>query len=657
MNLIVEGIDFGNTVKFQITYPVELYDDDSIIQLMDSFLQVIESIIQNDRRCVKEIEIISQDQKDFIDLNYNKTAKDFKFDNQCLKQLIERNVAKMPNKIAIACDEENISFEQLNMRSNFMANKLKDLGLQVGDVVGVMKDRNIEAIIIILALIKLGVTYVPLDSGTPIERVKKIFVKSGMKFVITDLVPLQKDILIIDTNAPDFQGLSKQNPKTEINLDQMLYIIFTSGSTGEPKGVAISNKQCINTILDINHKFTLSPKDNILLISSFAFDLSVYDIFGALVSGATLTIASQNKDTNYLKKVVQNNPITVWNSVPAYMELICNVLADQKPILSIRNIILSGDWIPLELPLKIKKIFPNANLFSAGGATEGSIWSIYYPIVKVEPEWKSIPYGMPLANQQMYILNNMGNELPIGVMGNIYIGGVGVAMGYINDIEKTNDSFINHPKLGRIYKTGDLGRLTSQGYMEFCGRKDIQVKVNGNRIELGEIQAILQSFETIQNAIVTVGQNDYQKQLLAYYKSDNEIEKDVLNQFMKQYLPNYMIPSHYIYMSEFPLTSNGKIDKKQLPDPKKIESIKEVKDVKPKNQLEETVLTIWENVLEHQVLSVTDSFFSEGGNSLMATVIIGQIKDQCNVDLSLEEFYENDSIEALGNLIIDKLLF
>ena len=624
---------------------------------MDSFLQVIESIIQNDRRYVKEIEIISQDQKDFIDLNYNKTAKDFKFDNQCLKQLIERNVAKMPNKIAIACDEENISFEQLNMRSNFMANKLKDLGLQVGDVVGVMKDRNIEAIIIILALIKLGVTYVPLDSGTPIERVKKIFVKSGMKFVITDLVPLQKDILIIDTNAPDFQGLSKQNPKTEINLDQMLYIIFTSGSTGEPKGVAISNKQCINTILDINHKFTLSPKDNILLISSFAFDLSVYDIFGALVSGATLTIASQNKDTNYLKKVVQNNPITVWNSVPAYMELICNVLADQKPILSIRNIILSGDWIPLELPLKIKKIFPNANLFSAGGATEGSIWSIYYPIVKVEPEWKSIPYGMPLANQQMYILNNMGNELPIGVMGNIYIGGVGVAMGYINDIEKTNDSFINHPKLGRIYKTGDLGRLTSQGYMEFCGRKDIQVKVNGNRIELGEIQAILQSFETIQNAIVTVGQNDYQKQLLAYYKSDNEIEKDVLNQFMKQYLPNYMIPSHYIYMSEFPLTSNGKIDKKQLPDPKKIESIKEVKDVKPKNQLEETVLTIWENVLEHQVLSVTDSFFSEGGNSLMATVIIGQIKDQCNVDLSLEEFYENDSIEALGNLIIDKLLF
>ncbi|MCB5054264.1 mutanobactin A non-ribosomal peptide synthetase MubC, partial [Streptococcus mutans] len=620
-NLIVEGIDFGNTVKFQITYPVELYDDDSIIQLMDSFLQVIESIIQNDRRYVKEIEIISQDQKDFIDLNYNKTAKDFKFDNQCLKQLIERNVAKMPNKIAIACDEENISFEQLNMRSNFMANKLKDLGLQVGDVVGVMKDRNIEAIIIILALIKLGVTYVPLDSGTPIERVKKIFVKSGMKFVITDLVPLQKDILIIDTNAPDFQGLSKQNPKTEINLDQMLYIIFTSGSTGEPKGVAISNKQCINTILDINHKFTLSPKDNILLISSFAFDLSVYDIFGALVSGATLTIASQNKDTNYLKKVVQNNPITVWNSVPAYMELICNVLADQKPILSIRNIILSGDWIPLELPLKIKKIFPNANLFSAGGATEGSIWSIYYPIVKVEPEWKSIPYGMPLANQQMYILNNMGNELPIGVMGNIYIGGVGVAMGYINDIEKTNDSFINHPKLGRIYKTGDLGRLTSQGYMEFCGRKDFQVKVNGNRIELGEIQAILQSFETIQNAIVTVGQNDYQKQLLAYYKSDNEIEKDVLNQFMKQYLPNYMIPSHYIYMSEFPLTSNGKIDKKQLPDPKKIESIKEVKDVKPKNQLEETVLTIWENVLEHQVLSVTDSFFSEGGNSLMATVI------------------------------------
>ncbi|MCB5135951.1 AMP-binding protein, partial [Streptococcus mutans] len=292
------------------------------------------------------------DQKDFIDLNYNKTAKDFKFDNQCLKQLIERNVAKMPNKIAIACDEENISFEQLNMRSNFMANKLKDLGLQVGDVVGVMKDRNIEAIIIILALIKLGVTYVPLDSGTPIERVKKIFVKSGMKFVITDLVPLQKDILIIDTNAPDFQGLSKQNPKTEINLDQMLYIIFTSGSTGEPKGVAISNKQCINTILDINHKFTLSPKDNILLISSFAFDLSVYDIFGALVSGATLTIASQNKDTNYLKKVVQNNPITVWNSVPAYMELICNVLADQKPILSIRNIILSGDWIPLELPLQ-----------------------------------------------------------------------------------------------------------------------------------------------------------------------------------------------------------------------------------------------------------------------------------------------------------------
>lgn len=657
MNLIVEGIDLGNTVKFQITYPIELYKNDSIIQLMDSFLQVIETIVKDDSKCVSEIDIISQEQKEYIDLNYNRTAKDFKFGNQCLKQLIERKAAEIPNKIAIICDEETLSFEQLNNRANFMAIKLKSLGLKVGDVVGVLKDRNVEALVIIIALIKLGVTYVPLDSETPIERVKKIYVKSGMKFVITDLLPLQKDIQIIDTNNSEFQGLSKQNPKTEVNINQMLYIIFTSGSTGEPKGVAISNRQCINTILDINHKFTLSPKDNILMISSFAFDLSVYDLFGALISGATLTIASKNKDTNYLKEIVQNNQITVWNSVPAYMELMCDVLADQKQILSIRNIILSGDWIPLELPLKIKNIFPNANLFSAGGATEGSIWSIYYPIIKVEPEWKSIPYGMPLANQQMYILNDMGNELPIGVIGNIYIGGLGVAIGYINDIEKTNESFINHPKFGRIYRTGDLGRLTSQGYMEFCGRKDIQVKVNGNRIELGEVQAVLQSFEKIQNAIVTLGQNEYKKQLLAYYKSENEIEKNELNQFMKQYLPSYMIPSHFIFMSEFPLTSNGKIDKKQLPEPKKIESIGEVNDVKPKNQLEENILTIWEDVLEHPVLSVKNSFFSEGGNSLLATVVIGQLKDQCNIDLSLEELYENDSIEAIANLIIDKLLF
>ncbi|SBO17135.1 non-ribosomal peptide synthetase [Carnobacterium divergens] len=655
MNMIFEAIDLGETVQIQATYPIHLYDEKDVSKMMKALLKIVKAVIIDDTQKIYSLEVISEYEKGFLNKGYNYTEYKFKNSDFPMKELIEQSAEVNGTEIAVQCDDEILDFTTLNMRANFLAKKLKEKGIKKGTVVGVKKSRDISAIIDILALIKLGAVYVPLDADTPDERVRKISVKSAMSYLLCEQPLVISDLPIINTGAQEYIGLEKNNEKTAIQPTDELYIIFTSGSTGEPKGVVISNEQCVNTILDVNDRFSVTPDDKLGLISSFAFDLSVYDLFGALVSGARVVLASKAKDSNYLKQLLKNNQITVWNTVPAYMELMCDSLEEDAQILSMRNIILSGDWIPLELPGKIRKKFPRANLYSAGGATEGSIWSIIYPIHETKENWKTIPYGMPLTNQKMYILNESGNELPIGVLGEICIGGKGVAVGYINDIEKTTASFVDHEKFGKIYKTGDLGRMSEEGYIEFCGRKDYQVKINGYRIELEEIQTVLQSHKEIEKSLVIV--NEDNDQLLAYYVSEQPLLEDEIREYAKNELPKYMIPQRFIHIRSFPVTNNGKIDRKALPLPaEKIANEWQSSDVQPRNRIEKLVWNIWQTISDIQPESIFDSFFSIGGNSLSATLVLGEIQSKCTIEITMDEFYENDTIEKLANLIIDKML-
>ena len=298
--------------------------------------------------------------------------------------------------------------------------------------------------------------------------------------------------------------------------ESIAYVIYTSGSTGTPKGVVITHDAVCNTITDINVRFSINSDDKIIGISSFSFDLSVFDIFGALSSGAQLKLAPSAYDMHLIKDIMTKEGVTIWNTVPSIMELLINNLDEGQKYNSLRTVLLSGDWIPLNLLQKIKNTFPNAQVISLGGATEGAIWSIYYPVEEVEKDWNSVPYGYPLDNQTIWIMDDDDNICPPGVRGEICIGGRGVAHGYLNDEERTKKQFFNHEKLGRIYRTGDLGLLSPKGYVIFLGRKDFQVKLYGYRIELGEIESCLCRCENVSEAVATVKEVNGVQKLFAY---------------------------------------------------------------------------------------------------------------------------------------------
>ncbi|MFJ4953903.1 AMP-binding protein, partial [Streptomyces sp. NPDC088760] len=339
-----------------------------------------------------------------------------------------------------------------------------------------------------------------------------------------------------------------------------------SGSTGVPKGVMIDHRGARNTIEDINQRIALTPQDRVLAVSSLSFDLSVWDIFGTLATGAALVLPDPGteRDPQHWSDLADTHTVTVWNSVPALFELYTEHRTQQhQPKTGLRTAMLSGDWIPLTLPERAWKTFPGIHLHSLGGATEASIWSIHHPITHLDPTWTSIPYGTALTNQTMHVLDHQMRTRPPHATGDIYIGGLGTAHGYWKDHDKTTTSFITHPHTGqRLYRTGDLGRYHPDGTIEFLGRQDHQVKINGYRIELGEIDTALTTHPHVTNAVTTTDTTPQgTKRLITYLTLDATVETEHLREWLRAKIPAYMVPPVLVVLDDIPLSSNGKIDR------------------------------------------------------------------------------------------------
>src|SRR3712207_2566049 len=422
--------------------------------------------------------------------------------------------------------------------------------------------------------------------------------------------------------------------------------------------------------MDINEKFNVTEKDRIAGLSSMCFDLSVYDIFGSLISGATLIQIPDIRDVKTVMQIVEEEEVTIWNSVPAIMDMTIDGIADnsvmemkywvleegteidvdytEKDNTTLRVVMLSGDWIPLQLPDKIKEYFKNAQIISLGGATEASIWSIYYPIEEVKGEWKSIPYGYALSNQKFYVLDRRGEICPVGVEGELYIGGRGLALEYRNDVEKTKESFIQHEKLGRLYRTGDYGRLDREGCIEFLGRKDQQIKINGHRIELGEIENQINQYPNVSNSVVSKLEDENgRKYLCAYLIQTEEIDYGKLEEELKKQLPEYMLPQYYVRIEEVPLNANGKVDRKALPVPE----VGEESFVEPQTELEKEIAEIWKEVLKIDKVGLYDSFLQLGGDSISMVKVISKLADKYKVNITFKEFMISNSIYKVSKII------
>lgn len=443
-----------------------------------------------------------------------------------LHTLFFDRVALHPQQAAVVTSSRTLTYQELCDRANNLAHQLRQQGIRPNQLVAIVMEKGWEQAVATLAILASGAAYVPIDPGLPSERRQHLLEEAQVQCILTQSwlntsLEWSENIrhLCIDTVEPP----SSSTPLESIQQpSDLAYVIYTSGSTGKPKGVMIDHRGAVNTILDINQRFNVQPQDRVFALSSLSFDLSVYDIFGTLAAGGTIVIpdADATKDPAHWAQLMLQHQVTIWNSVPALMQMLVEYAANRSELLpqSLRLAMLSGDWLPLSLPDQIRTLFKDVQVISLGGATEASIWSILYPIEQVDPTWKSIPYGRPMRHQHFYVLNEVLEPCPVWVTGQLYIGGIGLAKGYWRNPEKTNASFIIHPRTQeRLYKTGDLGRYLPDGNIEFIGREDFQVKVNGHRIELGEIEATLQQHPSVKEVIVTaVGESRENKQLIAY---------------------------------------------------------------------------------------------------------------------------------------------
>ncbi|MGW5611619.1 amino acid adenylation domain-containing protein [Streptomyces sp. NPDC003753] len=462
----------------------------------------------------------------------NSTAADLPATTLC--RLVETRAAERPDAVAVIADDGRLTYGEAVAHARRLARRLITLGATPGTLVGVVVDKGYAQVPAVLGVTLSGAAYLPVDPQWPAARRAQVLQQGGVRVVVTtsrlrDEATWPTGIRLVTFDDLEVREASAAPLPTEPAPGDLAYVIFTSGSTGQPKGVVIDHRGAANTVQDINERFRVGPDDRVLALSSLSFDLSVYDIFGALAAGATVITPAPGRahDPEHWSDLVAEHCVTVWNSVPALMGVWLDAPAARVAESTVRLVLLSGDWIPVSLPDAVRAVHPRAQVISLGGATEASIWSVTYPIGEVPQEWSRIPYGKPLANQTLHVLDQRLDPCPVWTTGEIYIGGIGVAKGYWADPVRTAERFIVHPTSGEyLYRTGDLGRYLPGGDIEFLGREDTQVKLNGFRIELDEIAAVLRRQPGVGEAILTVDTNPAtdRRQLVAYLLADGQAE-------------------------------------------------------------------------------------------------------------------------------------
>lgn len=589
--------------------------------------------------------------------------------NRLLHTLFFDQADRNPDKEALITTEKRMSYKELALWAMLIGQRLQTGGVKPNELVAVVMDKGWEQISAVLGVLYSGAAYLPVDPTVPKERLWHLLKNSEVGWVLTqswldEKLDWPDDVKRLSVDTDTENGIHQDMLSVQIKQtsDDLAYVIYTSGSTGLPKGVMVDHKSAVNTILDINRRFHVTSEDVVFALSNLNFDLSVYDIFGTLAAGGTIVLPdnSLKKDPAHWLALIKQEGVSVWNSVPALMEMLVESVSGEcvSGLETLRLSLLSGDWIPLDLPEKIKALASEVDVVSLGGATEASIWSICYPIRTIESHWVSIPYGYPLDNQQLYVLN-AGMELcPDWVTGEIYIGGTGLAKGYWRDEEKTRNAFICHPRTGeRLYRTGDLGRYLPNGCIEFLGREDFQVKISGYRIELGEIEAHLIKHPRIRNAVISVPAHEHPR-LVGYLvlTSGADLNQDEIEAYLEQKLPEYMIPRTYVFLDELPLTNNGKIDRKALPTSQLSNLLSTQNSIPPRTETERAVADIWSNILDIHRPGIHDNFFLLGGDSMLATRSVFNLQNHFSITMPLPKFFELPTIAEQARYIEEALI-
>ena len=622
-----------------LEYCTDLFKTKSAERMLQHFIRVLEQITENNDILIKEIDTLTKEESNIIFNKFNDTKVEYSKEKTVI-ELFEEQVEKTPDRIAVECYDEKITYRELNKRANNVAEKLREVGVQKEDFVAMFTERSIEMIVGIYGILKAGGAYVPMDIAYPEDRIKYMLEDCKPKVIVTTgfELPFECDIPVINLKDKNIYKKDAVNKPIISGPKDLAYAIYTSGTTGKPKGVLIEHMGLRNLMVAYTNIYKLKETDVVLQVANYIFDQSVWDIFNILIMGGKLCLISYEdvRNPEAIEKYCNEKKITIASFTPA---LITELNA--KNFRTLRILDSSGEAANLDVLKEWTKYVEVVNTY---GPTETTVnaSSYYYR----GEDLKSIPIGNPIANTKFFVISE-GKECGIGVPGELCIYGDSLARGYLNRSELTEEKFCKNPiGEGKIYRTGDLVRWLEDGNIEYMGRMDEQVKIRGYRIELGEIVSVIGKIDGIKNAAVIVRKDYYgEKALYAYLVSDEKISIESIKEKLKEDLPDYMIPAYMTQIDSIPVTRNGKLDRRALPD---IEVVSVREFIKPRTKMEEIVSEAYSELLGVNRISVKDSFFEIGGHSLKAVKLVNILEEKAEVRISVREIFKYPVVEKLA---------
>jgi amino acid adenylation domain-containing protein len=645
-----------------IEYSEELFDKSTVSQMIRNYLTLLQSIVDNPQERIESLLLLDETEKNKVVYEFNHTQVELP-EHPCFHLLFEQHAKQTPHKTAITFENREITYGELNSRSNQLAHFLMELGVGKDVLVGVYIERSLEMMIGVLGILKAGGAYVPLDPTYPEERIGFMIEDARMPVILTQdkletSIPKNEAVIIcLDTDWNDIAQQDTRTPHLDAKGENLAYVIFTSGSTGRPKGVQVPHHAVLNFLVSMSQQPGFSTEDVLLAVTTLSFDIHVLELYLPLIVGSKVVIVSREtaSDGDQLLKSLQRSRATVMQATPSTWRLL--IAAGWQGNNGLK-VLCGGEAFPRDL---VKELLTRAgSVWNMYGPTETTVWSSCYQITDGDDP---VLIGQPIANTQTYILDHLLQPVPIGVSGELHIGGDGVTRGYLDRPELTEKQFIPDPfrseNNARLYKTGDLARIRSDGNLEYVARIGTQVKVRGFRIELGEIESILSEHRSVNKCVASVREDQPgDVRLIAYIvaKDSEEISTTSIRKHLRNKLPEYMVPQHYIALEELPLTPAGKVDRKNLPKPERDFAMESSEYVAPNNEIEEILAGIWQELLGVNRIGIDENFFDIGGNSLIALRLMHRINDNFQVNLPVRQLFETPSVSELASSVETVLL-
>jgi amino acid adenylation domain-containing protein len=655
----------SDTMLAMMEYSVDLFEDSAIERLLRHFQLLLEAVVANPDRRVSELPLLSQAERQQMLFTWNETHAEFP-QEKCLHELFEEQARRTPEALALIHEDVRLTYFELNRRANQLAHYLRGLGVGPEVLVGICAERSVEMSVGLLGILKAGGAYVPLDPAYPRERLAFMLEDGRIKALLTQrsvvarLPTGQFHILLLDTDWPGMVSESAKNPDSKLTPDNLAYVIYTSGSTGRPKAVMMPHRPLVNLLAFQDQKSSGGAALRTIQFTSLSFDVSFQEIFSTWYAGAALVLIDEEsrRDARKLWRVLMERNVERLFLPYVTLQHLAEAHDAGRTALCLRQVITAGEQ--LKTTRAIRNLFAGlegCSLENQYGPTESHVASAFL-LERETSDWPELPpIGRPISNAQLYVLDEAMQPVPLGVTGELYIGGECLARGYLYHPAETAEKFVPHPfdEAGgsRLYSTGDLARYLSDGNIEFLGRRDHQLKVRGYRVETGEVEAALRQHPSVREALVSQRILSGAGQLVAYVLAEKEagLTTSELRHHLQEKLPEYMIPSAYVFLNDVPLTPSGKIDRAALPAPDQMRPKLEEEYVSPDTLIEKTLARIWSHALGVERIGAHDNFFELGGHSLLATRVMSGIREAFGVELPLRALFESPSVAGLARHI------